>query len=225
MDINLDPLILSLKLATITAIVLLIIGLPIAYFTYSVKSPLKIVLNAILSLPLVLPPSVLGFYFLIFLMPDGFLGRVLNQLFGLRLVFSFSGMVLASIIYSLPFMVQPLLSAMEKLPESFFEVSRLLGKTRWQTFSRVMIPNIKPAILSGFILSFAHTLGEFGVILMIGGNIPGKTRVASLAVFDELEALNYDQAHFYSLALLAMAFVIICTVYWLNARILLKYGS
>ena len=224
MDFDFLPITLSFKLAAITSFLLLIIGIPIAYLLASSKSRIKFMFEAILSLPLVLPPSVLGFYLLLAFAPDSYIGKMASDIFGLSLVFTFEGIVIASIIYSFPFMVQPIQSALENLPQSITEASYTLGKSRFQTLVYVLLPNIKPAILVGTVLSFAHTVGEFGVVLMIGGNIPGETRVASLAVFDEVESLNYDQAHFYSLILLISSFLIIMLVYWINRRNKISVG-
>ena len=218
MEFDLQPIVLSFKLALITSFFLLLIGIPVAYFLAHTKSKVKFLFEAILSLPLVLPPTVLGFYLLLVLAPDTFIDKTLEATFGLRLVFSFEGIVLASIIYSFPFMVQPIQIALEKLPKSLSEASYTLGKSKLKTFTHVLVPNIKPAIITGSILSFAHTLGEFGVVLMIGGNIPGETRVASLAVYDEVEALNYNQAHVYAMILLLSSFLIITLVYWFNKK-------
>jgi len=218
MDFDILPIVLSFKLAAITSILLLIIGVPVAYLLASSKSKFKFILEAVLSLPLVLPPSVLGFYLLLAFAPDSTIGKMVDSIFGLSLVFTFEGIVVASIIYSFPFMIQPVQTALENLPKSITEASYTLGKSRFRTLIHVLLPNIKPAILVGTVLSFAHTVGEFGVVLMIGGNIPGETRVASLAVFDEVESLNYGQAHFYSIILLISSFLIITLVYWINRR-------
>lgn len=218
MDFNFSPILLSFKLAAVTSVLLLIIGIPTAYLLAVSKSKAKFLLEGALSLPLVLPPSVLGFYLLLLLAPDSTIGKIIESLFGIQMVFTFEGIVFASIIYSFPFMVQPIHTALENLPKSITEASYTLGKSRFQTLIHVLLPNIKPAILVGIVLSFAHTVGEFGVILMIGGNIPGETRVASLAVFDEVESLNYEQAHFYSIILLIASFIVITLVYWINRR-------
>lgn len=222
MSIELTPLWLSFKLASVTTFVLILIGIPLAYGLAYWKSGIKFLFEAILSLPLVLPPSVLGFYLLIAFAPDSYIGSLVGSLFDYQLVFTFGGMVVASVIYSLPFMVQPVQTALENLPESLREAAYTLGKTQIQTVFYVLLPNIKTALLSGIVLSFAHTVGEFGVILMIGGNIPGETRVASLAVFDAVESLNYEEAHFYSLILLLSSLVIITFVYAVNKK--KKYG-
>lgn len=212
------PLLLSLYLAVTTTAILLLIGVPVAYGLASSRSRFKFLAEAAVSLPLVLPPSVLGFYLLLVFAPTSYLGNFLLEVFDIRLVFSFGGIVVASVIYSFPFMVQPVQKALEELPPSLSEAAYTLGKSRWQTFRHVLLPNIKPALFIGAILSFAHTVGEFGVVLMIGGNIPDKTRVASLAVYDRVEALQYGAAHVYSLILLGASFIIIAIVHWINRR-------
>ena len=218
MTIELHPLWLSLKLALITSLILFIIGVPVAYFLSQSKWRYKFLLEALFSLPLVLPPSVLGFYLLISFSPNDGLGLFLKETFDIQLVFTFAGLVFGSIIYSFPFMVQPIQAAMENLPVSLSEAAFTMGKSRLETLWYVILPNIKPALLSGVVLSFAHTMGEFGVVLMLGGNIPDVTRVASLAFFDEVEALYYSAAHFYAAVLLVSSFVIITITYWLNKQ-------
>jgi molybdate transport system permease protein len=219
---NWSPLFLSFKLALVTTLVLLVLGLPLAWWLARTRSRLKPIIESLVSLPLVLPPTVLGFYFLLAFSPNNAFGSWLDEWLGLRLVFSFPGLVFASVIYSLPFMVQPLQAGLASLPSSLLDSARLMGKSTWQTLRRVEIPNIRPALLTGTVLSFAHTLGEFGVVLMIGGNIPGETRVAAIAIYDEVEALNYEAANAYSLVLLGLAFLILLTVYgsrrWLGER-------
>jgi molybdate transport system permease protein len=214
-----QPLWLTLKLALVTTGCLLLIGIPIAAALAKSKFKLKPVIEACISLPLVLPPSVLGFYLLLAFSPANGLGKFLESTFGLRLVFSFQGLVVSSIIYSLPFMVHPVQAGLEALPDSLREASQTLGKSTWQTFIRVLLPNIKPALLTGVILSFAHTLGEFGLVLMIGGNISGVTKVASIAVYDEVESLNFKAAHIYAAILLVSSFLILLTVYLTNKRL------
>jgi molybdate transport system permease protein len=209
---------LTLKLAAVTTILLLIVGIPLAYLLASRKWKLKPLLEAAVSLPLVLPPTVIGFYLLLAFSPESQLGAWLLANFDIRLVFTFGGLVLGSVIYSLPFMVQPIQSGLENLSPHLAEASYTLGKSELQTLFKVLLPNIKPSLLSGIVLSFAHTVGEFGVVLMIGGNIPGKTRVASIAIYDEVEGLNYEVANIYALTLLIFSFVILCIVYWVNRR-------
>jgi len=210
---------LTFRLAAVTTLVLLLIGVPIAYGLSRSRSRLKPLLEALISLPLVLPPTVLGFYLLIAFSPESSLGQWLETVFGLKLVFTFPGLVVGSIFYSLPFMVQPVQSGFENLPANLSEASYVLGKSRLQTLLRVELANIKPSLLTGIVLAFAHTVGEFGVILMIGGNIPGETRVASIAIYDEVEALNYSLANQYALVLIAFAFAILAIVYSINRRI------
>lgn len=214
-----QPLWLTLKLALVTTLCLLLVGIPVAAGLARSKSKLKPFLEAIISLPLVLPPSVLGFYLLLAFSPKNGLGQVLESVFNVRLVFSFTGLVISSIIYSLPFMVHPVQAGLEALPVSLREASQTLGKSNRQTFIKVLLPNIKPALLTGIILTFAHTLGEFGLVLMIGGNIPGVTKVASIAIYDEVESLNFSTAHIYAAILLVVSFAILLTVYLTNKRL------
>ncbi|MVN92305.1 molybdate ABC transporter permease subunit [Mucilaginibacter aquatilis] len=217
-----QPLWLTFKLAFVTTVCLIIIGIPIAAGLAQTKSKLKSIAEAVISLPLVLPPSVLGFYLLLAFSPQNGLGKMLNDVLNLRLIFSFTGLMLGSVIYSLPFMVHPVQAGLEALPVSLKEASQTLGKSNITTFFKVLLPNIKPALLTGAILTFAHTLGEFGLVLMIGGNIPGVTRVASIAVYDEVEALNFSTAHVYAGVLLAVSFVILLIVYTTNRHIFKK---
>lgn len=207
---------LTFKLAGLTTFLLFLIGIPFAFYLAFLKSPWKPILESLISLPLVLPPTVLGFYLLLLFNPDTILSQWLFEFLGVKLLFSFPGLVLASIIYSLPFMVQPLQAGFENLPPNLAEASYLLGKSRTTTLIRVLIPNIKPAILSGLVLSFAHTVGEFGVILMIGGNIPGVTKVASIAIYDEVESLNYTTANQYALVLIGLSFIFLFLIYFNN---------
>ncbi len=213
-----SPIILTLQLALITTVILLVISIPLAYWMANTKSRIKSIIEAIVSLPLVLPPTVLGFYLLIAFSPESAIGSFLNDVFGLKLAFSFSGLVIGSIIYSLPFMVQPLQAGFSSLPSSLSEASFVLGKSKYQTITKVLIPNIKKSILTGIVLTFAHTVGEFGVVLMIGGNIPNQTKVVSIAIYDEVESLNYSNAHVYSGILLAVTFAILLLVYINNNR-------
>jgi len=215
-----QPLLLTFKLALVTTGCLVLVGVPLAALLAQTQSRFKPVAEALISLPLVLPPSVLGFYLLLAFSPNYRFGHMLETLLNLRLVFSFTGLVIASVIYSLPFMVQPVQRGLEALPASLQDASRTLGKTRNQTLFKVLLPNIKPALLTGIILTFAHTLGEFGLVLMIGGNIPGVTKVASIALYDEVEALNFKNAHLYAGILLVISFTILLAVYNLNKRLL-----
>ncbi len=212
---DLSPILLSLKLALLTSFVLLVIGLPIAYALSIWKSKAKIVVESLVSLPIILPPTVIGFYLLILFSPENLFGETLAN-FGIHIPFTFSGILIASLVYSFPFMVQPLQKAFEQIPQHYWNISYTLGKSKFETLIKVVLPNMKHAILTGFILTFAHTMGEFGVILMIGGNIPGETKVASLAIYSDLEALDYNAAHFYSIILLTISILIIFMVNLLN---------
>nr|WP_245184471.1 molybdate ABC transporter permease subunit [Neolewinella antarctica] len=193
-------------------------ALPLAWWLARTESRWKPVVEALVSMPLVLPPTVLGFYLLLAFSPTTTFGAWLNETVGLRLAFSFPGLVIASVIYSLPFMVHPIQAGLRGLPKSMLEASYLMGKSRWETLRRIELPNVRPALLAATVLSFAHTIGEFGVVLMIGGNIPGETRVASIAVYDKVEALDYAGANQYSLVLFALCFGILLLVYLTNAR-------
>ncbi|HEY0847384.1 MAG TPA: molybdate ABC transporter permease subunit [Noviherbaspirillum sp.] len=218
-----QPLLLTFRLAAITTLILLVIGIPLAYWIAYTRTRFKPVVETLVAMPLVLPPSVLGFYLLLAFSPQNAFGQWLEQWFNIRLVFSFAGLVIGSVIFSLPFMVHPIQSGFQNLSVSLVEASRTLGKSDTFTLFRVLLPNIKPALLSGAVLSFAHTIGEFGVILMIGGNIPGVTKVASIAIYDEVESLNYAAANFYALVLFSITFTILLTVYVMNKK-LLKAG-
>ena len=214
---DLSPIWLTLRLAAITTIILFVVSIPIARWLAFTKSRLKPVAEALVSMPLVLPPTVIGFYLLMAFSPTRGIGKFLNETLGISLAFSFGGLVVASLIYSLPFMVQPIQSGLSNLPSYLTDAAKSLGKTNNQILIRVLLPNIKASLISGIILTFAHTIGEFGVVLMIGGNIPGETRVASIAIYDQVEALNYGNANFYSLILFAITFIIILAVYIINS--------
>jgi len=218
-----QPLLLTFRLAAITTLILFVVGIPLAYWIAYTRTRFKPIIETLVSMPLVLPPSVLGFYLLLAFSPQNAFGQWLEQWFHIKLVFSFAGLVIGSVIFSLPFMVHPIQSGFQNLPMSLIEASRTLGKSDLVTLFRVLLPNIKPALLSGAVLSFAHTIGEFGVILMIGGNIPGVTKVASIAIYDEVESLNYAAANFYAGVLFAVTFAILLMVYVMNKR-LLKAG-
>ena len=206
------PLYLSGKLALMTTALLFGMAIPIVYSLSMKRFVGRKILKAMVALPLVLPPSVLGYYLLIAFRPKGLIGSVWMELFDVRLAFSFEGILIASVIFSFPFMINPILSAIEHLPQNLMEASFSLGKSKWQTFYKVLLPNIKPTILSAAILTFAHTIGEFGVILMIGGNLPGETRVASIAIFHELESMNYELANHYAGVLLLFSIGILLLV-------------
>ncbi len=213
---NWDPLILTFELALTTTLVLLLVSIPLAYWLSKTRSRLKPFLETLVSMPLVLPPTVLGFYFLLAFSPNNAFGAWIDEWLGIRLVFSFGGLVLASVVYSLPFMVQPIQAGLSSLPPSLSEAAATMGKSASTQLFKILLPNIRKSLLTGIVLSFAHTVGEFGVVLMIGGNIPGKTRVASIAIYDEVEALNYAAANSYSLILFALTFVLLLSVYLIN---------
>ncbi len=210
------PLILTFELALITTALLLVLCIPLAHWLAFTRSRWKPVAETLVSMPLVLPPTVIGFYLLVAFSPANAFGAWLDEWLGLRLVFSFEGLVLGSLLYSLPFMVQPLQAGFSNLPASLKEASYVLGKSRLTTLYRVLLPNIKPSLLTGVILAFAHTIGEFGVVLMIGGNLSGSTRVASIAIYDEVESMNYRAANTYSLILFGITFGILLLVYLVN---------
>lgn len=211
-----SPLLLSLKLSFSTCFILVFLGIPLAYGLAHSRSRWKPLAETLVSLPLVLPPSVLGFYLLLALSPAGALGRWVEEAVGVRLAFSFTGILIGSLLFGLPFMVQPLQAGFESLPRSYREAAYSLGKSRMNTLVRVLLPNMRSSLLTGLVLTFAHTLGEFGVILMIGGSIPNETRVASIAIYDEVEALNYAAANKYAVILLALSFAILLALHTLN---------
>lgn len=217
--IEFTPILLTLELAFLTTIILFFLSLPLADWLAHKKNIFKTIAQAFVSLPLVLPPTVIGFYLLLAFSPANAFGRFLGQHFDIRLAFSFGGLLIGSVIYSLPFMVHPIQSGLSSLPPSLKEASYSLGKTKWQTLIKVLLPNIKSSLLTGIVLTFAHTVGEFGVVLMIGGNIPGKTRTASVAIYDEVEAFNYHHANMYAAILLALSFVILFTMYLVNRKV------
>jgi molybdate transport system permease protein len=221
--IDWGPLILTFKLALITTVMLLIVSVPLAYWLAYSRTRIKPVIETLVSMPLVLPPTVLGFYLLVAFSPSNAFGNWLDEWLGLRLVFSFEGLVVASILYSLPFMVHPIQSGFTHLPDSLKDAAYVLGKSRTTTLFRVLLPNIKPSLLTGIVLAFAHTVGEFGVVLMIGGNMPGKTKVASIAIYDEVESLNYGLANTYSMILFTITFIILLLVYLVNGGYLKRF--
>ena len=211
--IDLSPLWLTIKLAISTTIILFFATIPLANWLSRKKNFFKVIVQAIVSMPLILPPTVLGFYMLVAFSPANAIGRTLENWFDIRLVFSFSGLLIASVIYNLPFMVHPVLSGLSSLPQSFRESAYSLGKTKTQTLLKVLLPNIKPSLLTGLVLTFAHTVGEFGVVLMIGGNISGKTRTASIAIYDEVEMFHFDNANIYAGILLVSSFILLVSLY------------
>ena len=213
-----EPLLLSAQLAFVTMVILILAGTPLAWWLSQTSSRWKPAAQAVVAMPIVLPPTVLGFYLLILLGPDGSIGKWWVQLTGSTLTFSFTGLVIASCIYSLPFAVQPIQNAFEALPRQTLERAWTLGASRLDAFFSVVVPLSVRGFVSGMVLAFAHTLGEFGVVLMVGGNIPGETRVASIAIYDHVESLNYAAAHRMSLLLLGFAFVVLFGMYVFNRR-------
>ncbi len=223
--LDLTPFLLSFKLAGLTTIILFILGMPLAWYLSQTKSKSKPVLEAITALPIVLPPSVLGFYILWALSVNSPIGAFFEETFGIKLVFNFTGLVIASCFYSLPFMVQPLQSGFESINKNMLEASYISGKSKFQTIIKVALPNIKPAVITAVIVTFAHTVGEFGVVLMVGGSIPGETKVASVAIYEFVEIMDYESAHIYSGIMVLMSFLVLLSVYIFNAKHNKKIGS
>ena len=216
--IDWQPLWLSLRLALITTTILLLLAIPLAYWLAYSRQRWKIVAEAVISLPMVLPPTVLGFYLLLAFSPSQGFGRWLDHHFNIRLAFTFPGLVIASLFYSLPFTVNPIVAGFRSLPADLRNASRTLGKSDWSTLVRILLPNIRASLITGAVLSFAHTIGEFGVVMMIGGGIPGQTRVASVALYDEVQSMNNGAANRYALVLLAFSFIILLLVYGINQQ-------
>lgn len=215
----LQTLYTTFKLAFITTFLLFFVSVLLAYLLVFVHFPFKSILQVIVSMPLVLPPSVLGFYFLVAFSPMSAVGKFFDEYFGVKLVFTFEGLVIASMIFSLPFMLGPIQSAFASVPKNLIEVSYTLGKSKFITLLRVIVPNSKIGIFTGSVVAFAHTIGEFGVVMMIGGHKKGETLVASIAIYDELEALNYALAHQYAFVLFALSFVILLSLFFVNKKI------
>ncbi len=213
---NLAAVWLTLKLASIVTVLLLILGTPIAWWLARTRSRMKSAVGAVVALPLVLPPTVLGFYLLVAMGPNGPVGRATDALGLDTLPFTFPGLVIASVFYSMPFVVQPLQNAFEAIGERPLEVAATLRASPWDTFWSVVVPLARPGFLSGAVLGFAHTIGEFGVILMIGGNIPDKTRVVSVQIYDHVEAMEYAQAHWLAGGMLVFSFLVLLALYTFN---------
>ncbi|HAL42559.1 MAG TPA: molybdate ABC transporter permease subunit [Gammaproteobacteria bacterium] len=209
---------LSLELALITTALLAILATPLAWWLAHTSHPLRPVIEAITALPLVMPPTVIGFYLLLLFSPSNPLGSAWLTVTDTTLAFSFHGLVIASMVYSLPFMVQPLTHAFSQMGKGPIEAATLLGAGPMDTFWNIVLPLARGGYLTALVLTFAHTLGEFGIVLMVGGNIPGETRVISIAIYEQVETLNYDQAHFLSGLLLAFSFIVLILVYTLNRR-------
>ena len=213
---------LTLKLAATTTLLLLLLGTPLAWWLAHSRSRARPIVEAITSMPLVLPPTVIGFYLLLLFSPNNPLGDFWFTLTGSTLAFSFSGLVLASMLYSLPFMVQPLVNAFAAVDVRLREAAATLGATPGDSFRNLVLPLSKRGFVTACVLTFAHTIGEFGIVLMVGGNIPGETRVISIAIYEQVETLNYTQAHILSGGLLVLAFASLCTVYVANGRSVLR---
>jgi len=222
--IEFEPFLLSFKLAAITTVILFILSLPLAWYLSQTASRAKPFLEALTALPIVLPPSVLGFYILVTLSQNSPIGIFFEDVFGVKLVFNFTGLVVASCFYSLPFMVQPLQSGFESLNKNILEASYIAGKSKFETIIRVALPNIKPALMTAIIVTFAHTVGEFGVVLMVGGSIPGETKVASVAIYEMVEIMDYGSAHIYSAIMVIISFLVLLSVYMFNGRQSKKFG-
>ncbi len=213
-----EPFILSFKLAGITTLILFVISMPLSWWLSQTKSKSKPFFEALTALPIVLPPSVLGFYILWALSHNSPLGIFFEELFGYKLVFNFTGLVIASCFYSLPFMVQPLQSGFESINKNMLEASYIAGKGKIETMTKVALPNIKPALMTAIIVTFAHTVGEFGVVLMVGGSIPGETKVASVAIYEFVEIMDYKAAHVYSAIMVIISFLVLLSVYIFNHK-------
>ena len=215
---DISALWVTLKLAFVTMSILLVLAMPLSWWLARARFRGKAAIEALVALPLVLPPTVLGFYLLMALSPQGMVGRLFAALGGAAPAFSFSGLVIGSCLYSLPFAVQPMRDAFAAIPARTLEAAATLRAGPWRRFRTIILPLAAPGILTAAILSFAHTLGEFGVVLMIGGNIPGRTRVLSIAIYDHVEALEYANAHALSAGLLVLSFLLLLAVYGLGWR-------
>jgi molybdate transport system permease protein len=213
-----QPVFLSIKLASITTLILLVLGTPLAWWLSRTRGWYKQPVAAVIAMPLVLPPTVLGFYLLLLLGPDGAVGQVTQSLGLGVLPFTFAGLVVASVVYSLPFVVQPLQNSFDAIGQRPLEVAATLRASPIDTFFTVVVPLARSGFLTASVLAFAHTIGEFGVVLMIGGNIPGETKVLSVAIYDHVESLDYTQAHYLSAGMVGFAFVVLLLLYWLNNK-------
>ena len=217
-EIDISALFVTFKLASVSTIILLLIGTPIAWWLSQTRFKFKVVFEAIIALPLVLPPTVLGFYLLITLGPNGPVGGMLESLGGVSIAFTFTGLVVGSVIYSMPFVVQPLQNSFSGIGRRPMEVAATLGASPLDRFFTVAVPLARSGFMTAAVLGFAHTVGEFGVVLMIGGNIPGETGVLSIAIYDHVEAMEYGQAHWLSGGLLILSFIMLLFVYLFNRR-------
>lgn len=214
-----EPLLLSFKLALCVSAILILVGMPVAYWLAYSNWRGKFLLESVVALPLVLPPTVLGFYALVAMGPRGPLGILWTALFGHGLAFTFAGLILASVVYSFPFAVQPLIASFESVDRKLLDASAVLGAGRLRTFCRIILPLSLPGVVTAVVLSFAHTLGEFGVVLMVGGNLAGVTRTVSIDIYDRVQSLDYGQANRLALLLLAISFGVLSVVYAVNRRV------
>lgn len=214
-----EPIWLSVKLSFVTTLFLITFGVPLAFWLANTKNRLKPIIEAVTALPIVLPPTVIGFYILLAIGHNGPVGKLYESLFDTQLAFSFAGLVVGSFFYSLPFAVQPIQSAFEAVDKRLVEASWTLGKSKFETFYRIIIPLSRRGLITGGVLSFAHTMGEFGVVLMVGGNIPGVTKVASIAIYDEVQAMNYSEANILALFMLFLSFSVLLIIYRFNKRL------
>lgn len=220
--IELAPIFVTLKLATVTTIILLLIGTPLAWWLSITRSQFKVVIESVVALPLVLPPTVLGFYLLLALSPNGFIGHLWAYVSDAPLSFSFAGLVIGSVIYSMPFVVQPLQASFEMVGKPVQQAAYTLGANSFDTFKNIIFPLSRRGFLVAITLGFAHTVGEFGVVLMIGGNIPEVTQVLSIVIYDHVEVLEYTQAHYYSIGLLIFSFVVLFITYSFNRKLMVR---
>jgi molybdate transport system permease protein len=212
----LQALLLTLRLALVVCVILLVLALPLSYWLATSRWRGKFFVEALVALPIVLPPTVLGFYVLVALGPLSPFGRWYHTLTGSSLAFTFRGLVIGSVLYSLPFAVQPMAAAFASVDRKVLDASAILGASHWRTFWKIMLPLGLPGVVTGLVLSFAHTLGEFGVVLMVGGNIPGATQTVSILIYDQVQALNYSVANQTALLLLAICFVLLTALYGLS---------
>ena len=217
-EYDLSALLVTIKLASITTVILILVGTPIAWWLSQTRFKFKAVIEAIIALPLILPPTVLGFYLLMTLGTNGPIGNFLESLGGSSIAFTFTGLVVGSVIYSLPFVVQPLQNSFGSIGKQPMEVAATLGASKLDRFFTVAVPLARSGFITASVLGFAHTVGEFGVVLMIGGNIPGETGVLSIAIYDHVEAMEYGQAHILAAGLLVLSFIMLLVVYTFNRR-------
>jgi molybdate transport system permease protein len=213
-DADISALVLTLKLAGLTTFILLLISMPMAWWLAHTRMRFRFVVEAVIALPLALPPTVLGFYLLVAMGPEGIVGALGGQ----TLAFSFTGLLIGSVVYSLPFVLQPIYSSFKSIDARYLDAAATLGARPLDRFVSVVVPLARPGIITGAVLGFAHTLGEFGVVLMIGGNIPGETRVLSIAIYEHVEALDFSKAHVLSALMLGLSLVLLLTVYAINQR-------